>query len=82
MFSDVDGKRFLACILKYSELSKEDNPEYWMLLEKGLQILEKMPEVKPFENHDCSDFEKRTKTQFDIQAWWFKHGVLKKQCSQ
>jgi hypothetical protein len=56
MISDIDGRKFFACEIKYADLLEQDNPEKWMLWEKNLQVLEKSIEVKPFEDHECADF--------------------------
>jgi len=91
MKSEIDKRRFLGCDLRIRDLADQDNPEKWKLWEANPQVLEKIAEVQPFEDHDCSKLGKRTahygdhwfdKTKGEsydawIRNWWFKHGVSK-----
>ncbi len=56
----------------------QDHTGHEMLWEKRVheKVLKNTIEVRPLADHACSDFEKRTKNQFDIQKWWFRNKVL------
>jgi len=56
IISDVNGRKFFICGYRYLEILDLDAPEKWILTMGNPQILEKMLEVKPFEDHKCDKF--------------------------
>ena len=59
LISDLDDRKIFVCQSKIRDMQEQDNPEKWKLWDKNSGVLEKMAEVKLFEDRACPDFRAR-----------------------
>jgi len=61
--SDLDDRKYYGCVPELKRLFDKEDLEYWYMITRNRELLEKLTERNPFTHRDCTRYTKRPESR-------------------